>query len=432
MYIHLQTLGCRLNEAEIAAWTEAFHSAGHQVVPKADAADLVVVNTCAVTQEAVRKSRKLIRKAQNRNPQAKLVVSGCFVSLGGNTNAESLGVDLLIPNRDKDRLVEIAIRELNLDAMPQAATEPARHYLLNRGRQRAFIKVQDGCRYRCSFCVVTLARGEERSRPPAEIVREINDLHRRGAQEAVLTGVHLGGYGSDLGSNLTVLIDWLLAETDIPRIRLGSLEPWELHAEFWDLFDDPRLMPHLHLPLQSGADGVLRRMSRRCRSRDFAALVEQARGQIPDLNVTTDIIVGFPGETDEEWHQTLELVERIGFGHLHIFSYSPRAGTKAAGLEGQVSAEVKRTRSRELHVLGQGMKQRTLESYLGREFPVLIEGRPKRAGEGNGVWRGYTPNFLRVAIAADSNLALENRIRHVRLETLTPSGEEILAHLLPE
>jgi len=430
MHIHLQTLGCRLNEAELASWAEQFHVHGHQVVQDVKAADLVVVNTCAVTQEAVRKSRKLIRKAHQDNPLAKLVVSGCYVSLDPKGNPESMGVDLLIPNADKDQLVEIASRELNLHAMPQAATEPAAHHLLNRGRQRAFVKVQDGCRYRCSFCIVTLARGEEHSRPIGEIVQEVNALHRRGIQEVVLTGVHLGGYGSDLGCDLAAMVRRLLAQTDVPRIRLGSLEPWELHGDFWDLFTNPRLLPHLHLPLQSGADSVLRRMSRRCRSQDFAALVEQARDRVADLNLTTDIIVGFPGETDGEWRQTLELVERVGFGHLHIFAYSPRAGTKAAALEGQVPPEVKRSRSRELHALGQRLKRQTLERYLAREFPVLIEG--KRDRDGSRLWGGYTPNFLRVAIAAGPDWPLENRIRRVRLEALAPAGDEILARLLPE
>jgi threonylcarbamoyladenosine tRNA methylthiotransferase MtaB len=432
MRIHLQTLGCRLNEAELSSWAEAFHTEGHQLVADPGGADLVVVNTCAVTQEAVRKSRKLIRKARRDNPKARLVVSGCYVSLEPGADRESLGVDLVVRNADKDRLVAIASRELDLYAMPRSATEPGEHPLLSRGRQRAFVKVQDGCRYRCSFCIVTLARGEERSRATADVVKEVNALHRRGIREVVLTGVHLGGYGSDLGTDLPALIRALLTQTEIPRIRLGSLEPWELHGDFWALFDNPRLMPHLHLPLQSGADSVLRRMSRRCRAESFAALVEEARSRIPDFNVTTDIIVGFPGETDREWRQTLELVERIGFAHLHIFSYSPRAGTKAAALEGQVSPELKRRRSRELHALGQRLKRDTLTRYLGREFPVLVEGRSLDRQGGGRFWGGYTPNFIRVAIAADPSLDLQNRIRRVRLASLVASEEEIQARLLPD
>lgn len=422
MRVHLQTLGCRLNEAELAAWSEQFRAEGHQLVEAADAADLVVVNTCAVTQEAVRKSRKLIRRAQKSNPQAKLVVSGCYASL--DAEAPNMGVDLLVPNQDKDRLVQIAREQLNLHAMPEVATEPGAQHLLARGRQRAFIKVQDGCRYRCSFCIVTQARGDERSRPEDEVIAEIRRLQTQGVQEVVLAGVHLGGYGSDSGSSLYRLVTRVLAETELPRLRLGSLEPWELHPEFWRLFADPRLLPHLHLPLQSGADSVLRRMSRRCRTGDFADLAEQARAQVPDFNLTTDIIVGFPGETSSEWQQTLDFVEHIGFGHVHIFTYSPRTGTKAAGLPDQVSAELKRERSRELHLLAQRMKRATQARYLGRVFPVLVEDR-----DPDGCWNGYTPNFLRVAIRDGGGTSLQNRIRRLRLEQLEPEGERILCRL---
>jgi threonylcarbamoyladenosine tRNA methylthiotransferase MtaB len=423
MRVHLQTLGCRLNEAELTGWSEGFVADGHQLVADAGGADLVVVNTCAVTQEAVRKSRKLIRRAQNRNPGAKLVVSGCYASL--DAEAAALGIDLLVSNQDKDRLVEIARERLDLHAMPEAATAPDAQQLLAHGRQRAFIKVQDGCRYRCSFCVVTLARGQERSRPAEEIVAEIQRLQARGVKEVVLAGVHLGGYGSDLGSSLHRMVAKVLAETDIPRLRLGSLEPWELDSEFWELFADPRLLPHLHLPLQSGSDSVLRRMSRRCKKADFTALVKHARDRVADLNLTTDIIVGFPGESAAEWAETLAFVEETGFGHVHIFSYSPRPGTKAAGLPDQVAAATKRERSRELHRLAQEMKRANLERFLGRRFPVLIEDQDPK-----GRWGGYTPNFLRVSLPDAIEPALGNQIRAMRLDALDAAGETLHARLL--
>jgi threonylcarbamoyladenosine tRNA methylthiotransferase MtaB len=423
MRVHLQTLGCRLNEAELAVWGEGFVADGHQLVADAGSADLVVVNTCAVTQEAVRKSRKLIRRAQNRNPGAKLVVSGCYASL--DAEAAAFGIDLLVPNQDKDRLVEITRERLDLHAMPQAATAPDAQQLLAHGRQRAFIKVQDGCRYRCSFCVVTLARGEEHSRPAEEIVAEVQRLQERGVKEVVLAGVHLGGYGSELGSSLHRMVAKVLAETDIPRLRLGSLEPWELGSEFWELFADPRLLPHLHLPLQSGSDSVLRRMSRRCRKADFTSLVKHARDRVADLNLTTDIIVGFPGESPAEWAETLAFVEEIGFGHVHIFTYSPRPGTKAAGMPDQVATATKRERSRELHRLAQEMKRAILERYLGRRVPVLIEDQ-----DPVGRWGGYTPNFLRVNLPDATEPALGNQIRAVRLDALDAAGETLHAHLL--
>ena len=409
MRIHLQTLGCRLNEAELETWSREFQALGHHMTANAEEADLLVVNTCAVTEEAVRKSRKLMGRAGRRNPQARLVVSGCYASLDPTATGAADGVDLVVDNRDKDRLVEIVSRELDLKVMPGAAMDPETTGVLERGRQRAFIKVQDGCRYRCTFCIVTLARGDERSRPAGEIIDEINRLHRDGIQEAVLTGVHIGGYGSDIGSDIVSLLRQVLAETDIPRLRIGSIEPWDLPPAFWSLFGNPRFMPHLHLPLQSGADSVLRRMARRCRTDEYRELIRQARSQVPDFNVTTDIIVGFPGESDDEWRQTLEYVEEIGFGHLHIFAYSPRRGTKAAGLPDPVSREVKRQRSEALHRLGEQMKRSTLQGYVGRTLPVLVE------SPGDDGWSGYTPNFLRVSLDAPANTPLENRIVEVRL-----------------
>jgi len=427
MRVNFQTLGCRLNEAELQGWARQFQQQGHLVTADQEAADLVVVNTCAVTVEAVRKSRKLLRRAQRTNPQAKLVVSGCYASLEGDALAREQGVDLLVPNKDKDRLVEIASRELDLDSMPRTAMEPDTNPLFARGRRRAFVKVQDGCRHRCSFCIVTLARGDERSRPVADVVEEVNRLSTDGIKEIVLTGVHLGGYGSDIGSDLRELIGSLLADTGMPRLRMGSLEPWDLPDRFWGLFEEERLMPHLHLPLQSGSDAVLRRMARRCRIEDFAGLVREARQQVPDLNLTTDIIVGFPGETKAEWQETLSFVQSIGFGHLHVFAYSPRPGTKAATLPGQISNETKKDRSRRMHDLGRQMKQEILAGFIGRQLPVLVEGR--YAGSPEGDWFGYTPNFLPVGIRTRAAEHPANQILEVKLEGVHRDGESLIGNL---
>jgi threonylcarbamoyladenosine tRNA methylthiotransferase MtaB len=427
MHIHLKALGCRLNEAELDTWSRDFQARGHRMTGDAAEADLVVINTCAVTEEAVRKSRQLVRRAHRANPAAKLVMSGCYASLDPEQAAAELGVDLVVPNPDKDRLVAIASEALQLPTMPAIAAEPGEQALLARSRQRAFIKVQDGCRYRCTYCIVTLARGDERSRPIGEIVAEINRLHASGIQEVVLTGVHLGGYGSDTGSDLYTLVSAVLADTDIPRLRLGSLEPWDLPPGLWALFANPRFMPHLHLPMQSGADSVLRRMARRCKSGEFAQMMAEASSAVPDLNVTTDIIVGFPGESADEWAQTLEFVERMGFGHLHIFAFSPRSGTKAAGLAEPVPRDIKRQRSEQLHALGARLKRQMLERFTGREFEVLVEGSPQADDAGHTVWSGYTPNFLRVAIASDADL--ENRLLRVRCDAVSADGE--LLHATP-
>jgi threonylcarbamoyladenosine tRNA methylthiotransferase MtaB len=409
MKIHLKTLGCRLNEAELETWAQAFQKSGHQITRQAQAANLIVINSCAVTQDAARKSRSLIRKIHRDNPQAKLVVSGCYATLNQDEAASLMGVDLVVSNQDKDQLVEKTLTGLNMDAMPAMSTEPGEISLFTRGRQRAFVKVQDGCRYRCTFCIVTVARGEEVSRPVQAVIDEINTLHKQGINEVILTGVHLGGYGSDLGNNLSDLIKAILAKTDIPRLRLGSLEPWELPNDFFELFRNPRLMPHLHLPLQSGSDTVLRRMARRCKTEEFTAIVSQLRTQIPHFNITTDIIVGFPGETGQEWQDSFDFIKQTGFGHIHIFTYSSREGTKAASLPNQVTNEIKKQRSRQLHQLADEMKLKFCRDNIGNEFPVLWEGYSEPVEGGKQQVFGYTPNYLRVACVIRNDESVENQ-----------------------
>lgn len=414
MKVHLKALGCRLNEAELEQWSQSFRAAGHAIVTAAPDADVVVLNTCAVTQEASAKSRRLLNRLYRENPAAKLVVSGCYATLQATEVANTLGVDLVVPNTEKDQLPDKVMETFALPVMPEIATEPGENSLFVRGRHRAFIKIQDGCRYRCTFCIVTVARGDERSRTEASIIEEINQLASQGVQEIVLTGVHVGGYGSDLvDSSLYSLVKRILAETDMPRIRFASVEPWDLPEDFFALFSNPRLMPHMHLPIQSGADSVLRRMARRCKTAEFAQLVAQARAAIPDFNVTTDIIVGFPGETEEEWRETVEFVERIGFGHVHIFTYSPRAGTKAAGLVNPVAEIIKKQRSQELHQLAERSQQAWLQQQAGKTVSVLWE--RSREQDGRLIYTGYTPNYCKVITSPHDVRELENQITTVRL-----------------
>jgi threonylcarbamoyladenosine tRNA methylthiotransferase MtaB len=421
MKVNLRTLGCRLNEAESESWAHEFQRAGHAIVRAPDEADLIVLNTCAVTAEAGRKSRQMIRRLQRGNPSAKLIVSGCYATLETDAIAAELGVDLIVPNRDKHRLLDLIRERVIPDAMPAAAAEPGQVSLFQQGRQRAFIKVQDGCRYRCAFCIVTVARGEEKSRPVDQIIDQINLLHGQGVHEVVLTGVHLGGFGADAGGSLEELIRQILDRTTIARIRLGSLEPWDLAASFFRLFRNPRLMPHLHLPLQSGSDSVLRRMARRCKTEDFILLADQARSEIADLNLTTDIIVGFPGETEQEFAESLAYIEKIGFGHLHIFPYSAREGTKAALLANPVPRSEKKNRVHALQQLAESMKREAFKRYLGRCFPVLWEALPGDSPLTREPFvSGYTPNFLRVSVAATPGL--ENTIRTVRLTRILETG----------
>ena len=430
MYIHLKALGCRLNEAELESWADGFQRQGHTVTRHLENADIVVINTCAVTQEAVRKSRQLLRRAHRHNPLAKLVVSGCYSSLTPKLADEIEGIDLIIPNQKKEQLVEITSRELEINAMPVQATIPGESALFNRGRDRAFIKVQDGCRYRCTFCIVTVARGDERSRTIASIVDEINTLHSQGIQEAVLTGVHVGGYGSDIKSDLYSLIKNILADTDIPRLRFASIEPWDLDDNFFDLFQDKRLMPHMHLPLQSGSDSVLRRMARRCKTADFKKLVEHARTVVPNFNVTTDIIVGFPGESEQEWQESLAFIEETGFSHIHIFTYSKRAGTKAASLPNQISQAEKKLRSRQLHAIAARLKKDYLEKNVGLSIPVLWESDSIENESGSINYFGYTPNFVRAQTTVPNDFNLANKICKMEIISVNNDNETVLTKLI--
>jgi threonylcarbamoyladenosine tRNA methylthiotransferase MtaB len=427
--IKLLTLGCRLNEAETQDWADGFHRCGWDIVADDAPADLIVFNTCAVTASAVRKSRQLVRRQHRLHPAARLVVSGCWATLEAAAAARETGVTQLIDNRDKDQLVEI-IQSHFAPRQPEAATDLAAQKdvddsaasLFTRQRQRAFIKVQDGCRYQCSFCITTQARGAERSRSVAAICAAIQRWEQAGIQEAVLTGVHLGGYRDSSGADLTELLAQLLATTTIPRLRLGSLEPWDLPVDFWELFANPRLLPHLHLPLQSGSDAVLRRMARRCKAQEFMQLVETGRAQVPDLNLTTDIIVGFPGETADDWQQTLRVVEAAQFGHIHIFNYSPRVGTIAATLPNQIDAATKYQRSEELQMLAQKLKKQVLTAQIGRQVTVLIEGADAASPSER---FGYTPNYLPVQIIGAGAVGAQ-RLINVRLTGLTADGAALL------
>ena len=427
MYINFQALGCRLNEAELETWANEFMQLGHQVTTDAGEADVVVFNSCAVTAQADRKSRQQIGRLQRSNPSARLVVTGCHASLNPEAVRSGLGVDLVVDNQHKEQLVQQALQLVGEDsnvggpaALPQ---EEPQNALLLRGRHRGFVKIQDGCRYRCTYCIVTIARGDERSRSEVDIVEEIKRLHRQGVQEVALTGVHVGGYGSDIDSSLYRLLNRILDESSIPRIRLASVEPWDLPPNFFQLFDEPRLMPHMHLPIQSGCDTVLRRMARRCKTAEFARLVDRARSAIPLFNITTDLITGFPGETEQEWKQTLDFVARTGFGHMHIFPFSARAGTKAARLPDQVDMATRKARSREMHALAAELKRSELAAHVGSRVDVLWE---QQINPSSGQWIGYSPHYHKI-LSADSSIQPAS-ISNVAVDALSPNGGMLLSN----
>jgi threonylcarbamoyladenosine tRNA methylthiotransferase MtaB len=336
-----------------------------------------------------------------------------------------LGVDLVIDNQQKEQLVEQTLGLLDDRSGNLTTVEPEfgefTNALLLRGRHRGFIKIQDGCRYRCTYCIVTIARGAERSRSEAEIIAEIKLLHQQGVQEVALTGVHVGGYGSDTDSSLYRLLNEILEHTEIPRIRLASVEPWDLPAHFFELFRDPRLMPHMHLPIQSGSDSVLRRMARRCKTAEFARLVDKARDAIPLFNVTTDLITGFPGESEQEWRQTMDFVARTGFGHMHIFPFSAREGTKAARLPEQVDGRIKKARSQEMHALAGELKQRELARHAGTRAEVLWE---QRINNDLCQWTGYTPHYHKITSMNPEIIAAS--ITEVSIDTVSTDGSMLV------
>ncbi len=433
MRIRVDSIGCRLNISEVEEMARAFACAGHRLVGPGDVADLYVFNTCAVTHVAARKSRQVIRQMRRANPQAAVVVTGCYAQLSPQEMA-ALGVDLVVSNEDKDQLPQrVAAAGLLHDAdpipAPDAAFMPDTPPAEGGSHTRAFVKVQDGCDNRCTFCIVTVARGAGRSRPLPDVIAEINRLTATGYQEVVLSGVHLGSYGHDQNhpDGLYQLVKAILTETDLPRLRLSSLEPWDLAAGFFDLWEDDRLLPHLHLPLQSGCNDTLRRMSRRTSQAEFAQLAQQARAAIPDLAITTDIIIGFPGETEAEFNQSLSFVADMEFAKLHIFRYSRREGTAAARMRGQVAAEVMQTRSQHMHQLNAQLEGQFRRKFVGRRMPVLWESSEPA---GFGVqWNGLTGNYLRVVAQTDPHLNLRNRVLPTQLVAAAPAA--LVGQLLP-
>lgn len=396
MKIYLDTIGCRLNQSEIETMARGFRAAGHEIVGSPDSADMAVVNTCAVTTNAAADSRGVIRRIARAGVE-QIVATGCWTTLQPQKTLDMPGVTRIVSNDRKDHLVEDVL------GLPTFELEPLTRVPLPglHRRTRAFIKVQDGCDNHCTFCITTLARGEGRSRTVADVLLDIQYALDGGTKEIVLTGVHLGSWGYDLDSHLAYLIKTILRETDVPRLRLSSLEPWDLSPEFFSLWTSPRLMPHLHLPLQSGSASTLKRMLRKTTPESFRELVAAARKAIPDAAITTDIIAGFPGETEEEFAETLDFVREMDFAGGHVFTYSPRPGTGAARMKGQVKPELRKKRN---HIL-QGAIEESAKSYrekfLGRKASVLWESTSEM-GEWGWKMEGLTGNYLRVNAFAPS------------------------------
>ena len=422
MKVYLNSIGCRLNHSEIETMGRQLLAAGHEIVDDPALAEKVIINTCAVTSQAARDARSQTRRIHRQNPEADIWLTGCYATIAPDELAKVQGASRVIVNEQKSQLVQLIDPSIDPN-QPIYEREPVlREFLAgNLGHTRAFIKVQDGCNNRCTFCVTTVARGAGQSRHLGDVVAEIQGLMAAGYQEAVLTGVHLGSYGHDFGNaaGLRDLVKAILTHTDIPRLRLSSLEPWDLAPDFFTLWENPRLLPHLHMPLQSGSDKILKRMARRTSQADFRQLVQAARAHIPDLNLSTDLIVGFPGETEADFEESLAYVAEMAFARLHVFSYSPRPETAAAKFPGQVRGDVKKARAGRMIALGEQMGLTFHEQYVGQTLNVLWE--MNTGADPKGLrWVGYTDNYIRVQAHGPADLF--NQITPTRLLSAQPDG----------
>ncbi len=395
------TLGCKVNQAETEEIRERFVQAGFAPVAFGEPAEVSVVNTCTVTHVADRKSRQMIRRAQHSSPDGVLVVTGCYAAVSPE-EAAAVAPDALVVQRDRqDDVVEIvtgALRARGVDIpAPLSPEELAYAAMLqpqaSRARSRVFVKVQDGCWHACAYCIVPRARGRSVSRPASEIVERVRQLHAEGVAEVVLTGVCIGDYADPAsGSGLTPLIRRLLAETDMRRVRISSINPMHFDYDFLDLFQHPRVCRHMHLPLQSGSSAILRRMNRRHTLAEYRAIVRRARDVCPDIALTTDVLVGFPGETAEHFGETAAFVDEMAFADLHVFPYSVRPRTGAAHFEGHVPFGTRKRRVQELIARVPALRQAYRDRFFGSTLSVVWEENV------DGLWRGLTDNYLRVYV----------------------------------
>jgi threonylcarbamoyladenosine tRNA methylthiotransferase MtaB len=407
------TLGCKLNLADSEEIARGLRGAGFHVVDRLCDADAYVVNTCSVTHVADRKARRLIRSVQRMTPGAAVAVTGCYPQSAGHAVIEELGADLVVGTRDDDkaRIVEFLAGRASTPREPAPAREPLPG-MEGALHTRAFVKAQEGCNDVCAFCIVPRTRGREESRTPDRVIAEIRRAVAAGAREVVITGTQLGAWGRDFPTPLKPhhLIAAVLDGVDVPRIRFSSLQPQDITPELLALWDDPRLMPHFHLALQSGSEATLERMRRRYTAREFFEAAARIEAAVPGAAITTDVIAGFPGESDADFEDTLRLCEEVGFARIHAFPYSKRSRTAAARMDGQVSDDVRKARMDALLDLADRLARRFRERHQGSVRPVLWE--ETRDIDGVPRWSGLTDNYIRVYAPGDG---LFNRITPVRL-----------------
>ncbi|MGQ9779082.1 MAG: tRNA (N(6)-L-threonylcarbamoyladenosine(37)-C(2))-methylthiotransferase MtaB [Bacillota bacterium] len=409
MRVSLLTLGCKANQYDTAAIAALFRQRGYEVVPFPAPAEIYVVNTCAVTAEAVRKSRRLVRRAYRANPQAVVVLTGCYAQTGGEEELASLpGVALIVGPQDRGRIVEL-VEEYLRDRRPRRLVRPpgAEPRFLDlpaatfAEHTRAWLKIEDGCDQFCAYCQIPLARGPVRSLPLPRVLEEARRLLAAGYRELVLTGIHLGAYGRDLqdGTDLAQVIEALDSLPDLVRLRLGSVEPNDFSPRLIAALGHVRkFSPHLHIPLQSGADGILARMGRPYRTADYAALLAKLRRAVPGLAVSTDLMVGFPGESEEDFAASLAFAAEMGFSRMHIFPFSPRPGTPAASFPDQVPRRVREERARAAIELAERLALRFHQTLVGRELAVLVEEKKED------LFRGLAGQYVEVRFPGKGRL----------------------------
>jgi threonylcarbamoyladenosine tRNA methylthiotransferase MtaB len=425
----LCTLGCKVNQCETAYLEERLRGAGYRIVPFSGPADLYCLNTCAVTARAAMESRQLLRRALRQNPEARVVVTGCYAQIARAEIARIPGVSLILGSTEKLALLEHLAGPMSA-AVPTVrvgdprATGSPQSLALNAfaGRTRAFLKIQDGCDASCSYCIVPHARGRSRSIPAAPVLEQVERFLAGGFQEIVLTGIHLGQWGQDLEPpwRLISLLGDIFERCPPPRLRLSSLEPGEITGEFLDrMASEPRLCPHLHVPLQSGDASILGRMNRTYHPLFYRDLVRDAVARIPGLAVGADVLVGFPGETDAGFRNTYRLLESLPLAYLHVFPFSPRPGTPAALMKGKVPPPVIRTRSALLRELDRAKRLAFMGRFVGTVRPVLLEGR-SAAGGGR---LGFSDNYIPVLVKAGA--LGENRLLPARFEAI--QGTRVVA-----
>ena len=424
--VALYTLGCKVNQYESSSLAWLFSERGYQVVDFEGEADVYIINTCTVTHLADSKSRQLIRRAVKANPLAIIAATGCYAQVSPDEVQKIDGVDLLVGTRDRARLVDLVEQAAKgrgaVNAVSQyTAFDEFEEMSVQsiQGRARAFLKIQEGCSNYCTYCIVPYARGPLRSRQPDRVIAAARELVSSGYGEIVLTGIHTGAYGHDLDIdiNLAGLLLRLFKIPGLRRLRLSSIEPHDITLELVEVMSGCKIFClHLHVPLQSGEDEILQRMGRKYTAWEFFRLTEVLRENIPGLSLTTDVMVGFPGETADHFLSTYSLVKNIAFSGRHVFKYSPRRGTPAAGYGQQVEPGLKDERSRKLIALGKKMSADFASSHLGRDLSVLVE---QRVHDDADLFEGHTDNYLKVVFPGHEGLL--GKIIPVRAETLKGS-----------